>query len=1129
VFSRVSTTCVIHAAYTSVILFSMSLSSFDCVMFKKSLKQQKKSAAADGGLALSSLSSISESISCSNEKSKLVKECETQNHCFNMVCCCLDWFAKKEPSPRTVWVGKSVDSNFQQFPPNVIRNQKYSIFSFIPVVLYNQFKFFLNLFFLIMATSQFIPQLRIGYIYTYWAPLGFVIAVTMIREAIDDFRRYQRDKEVNGARYTKLTNRGKISLPSSDLKVGDIIYVEKGHRVPADMILLRTTEISGSCFIRTDQLDGETDWKLRLAVTSTQKTTSVRPPSKLSNGADEDILDLEASIYAEAPQKDIHSFIGKFSSKEHHRECEEPLSIENTMWSNTVVASGTAIGIIIYTGPECRATMNNATPSTKVGLIDLELNNITKLLFAATMALSVLMVVLKGFYGPWYFYMFRFLLLFSYLIPISLRVNLDMGKIFYSWSIQKDKDIPGTVARSTTIPEELGRVSYLLTDKTGTLTQNIMVFKKLHLGSVAYCHETFDEITHHLSTHYANHKGDSKYTPKPTGTKIRKTIVTKIVEAVKALALCHNVTPVYETTNDTSVEEATEADQATIAQGNPANPGGAVTYQASSPDEVALVEWSDQMGLALVDRSLTNLKLRTPVGEVVSYTVLQIFPFTSETKRMGIILKEEATGDITFYMKGADVVMRKVVLFNDWLDEEVDNMAREGLRTLVMSKKTLSSEHYLDFEQKYKAAKLSLVNRSAQVAAVIESLERDMELLCITGVEDKLQDNVRNTLEQLRNAGIRIWMLTGDKLETATCIAKSSKLVSRSQSIHIFKSVTSRAEAHQELNAFRRKQDTALVIKGDALEICLDYYEHEFMDLATACPAVVCCRCSPEQKAQVVRLIEQHTKKRTVAIGDGGNDVPMIQAASAGIGLVGKEGKQASLAADWSLTQFCHISRLLLVHGRNSYKRSAALAQFVIHRGLIITTMQAIFSAVFYFSSVSLYPGFMMVGFSTIFTMFPVFSLVLDKDVSGRIALMYPELYKDLSKGRSLTFKTFFTWCLISIYQGGVIMFGALLLFEDEFIHIVSISFTALILTELIMVALTIRTWHWLMVLAEFLSFAIYIASLMILKDFFDPEFIMTIDFIWKTVVITAVSCVPLYIIKFLRKRFSPPSYQKLS
>ena len=189
-----------------------------------------------------------------------------------------------------------------------------------------------------------------------------------------------------------------------------------------------------------------------------------------------------------------------------------------------------------------------------------------------------------------------------------------------------------------------------------------------------------------------------------------------------------------------------------------------------------------------------------------------------------------------------------------------------------------------------------------------------------------------------------------------------------------------------------------------------------------------------------------------------------------------------------------------------------------------------------------------MVGYATVFTMFPVFSLVLDKDVPGRIALTYPELYKDLAKGRSLTYKTFFSWCLISIYQGilililstilsqfciislgGVIMFGALLLFEEEFIHVVSISFTALILTELLMVALSIRTWHWLMVLAEFLSLVIYIAALVILKDFFDPIFIKTAEFVWKTVVITAVSCVPLYILKFLRKKFSPSSYQKLS
>merc|ERR1719220_763518 len=153
-------------------------------------------------------------------------------------------------------------------------------------------------------------------------------------------------------------------------------------------------------------------------------------------------------------------------------------------------------------------------------------------------------------------------------------------------------------------------------------------------------------------------------------------------------------------------------------------------------------------------------------------------------------------------------------------------------------------------------------------------------------------------------------------------------------------------------------------------------------------------------KADVVRLIQRHTNKRCAAIGDGGNDVSMIQAASAGIGIVGKEGKQASLAADFSLLQFSHISRLLLVHGRNSYKRSASLSQFVIHRGLIITTMQAIFSSVFYFSSVSLYQGFLMVGYTTVFTMFPVFSLVLDQDVKRDVAIRFPELYRELHKKR---------------------------------------------------------------------------------------------------------------------------------
>uniref|UniRef100_A0A8C5H7Y7 Phospholipid-transporting ATPase n=1 Tax=Gouania willdenowi TaxID=441366 RepID=A0A8C5H7Y7_GOUWI len=1031
--------------------------------------------------------------------------------CLSHIC-----WRRKELKARTVWLG-CPEKCEEKHPKNAIKNQKYNFFTFVPGVLYQQFKFFLNLYFLVVACSQFVPSLKIGYLYTYWAPLAFVMAVTMMREAVDEVRRFRRDKEMNSQLYSKLTMRGKIQVKSSDIQVGDLIIVEK---------------VNSACFIRTDQLDGETDWKLKVAVCCTQRLPAVG-----------DLFSIRAFVYAQRPQLDIHSFEGNFTREDSDPQIHESLSIENSLWASTVVASGTVIGVVIYTGKETRSVLNTSHAKNKVGLLDLELNRLTKALFLAQVVLSVVMIALQGFLGPWFRNLFRFVVLFSYIIPISLRVNLDMGKSAYGWMIMKDENIPGTVVRTSTIPEELGRLVYLLTDKTGTLTQNEMVFKRLHLGTVSYGTDTMDEIQSHIIQSYAlvsqTSGTASGTTPvrktQTSAPKVRKSVSSRIHEAVKAIALCHNVTPVYESHANGNGEretESAEADQDYIDDNR--------TYQASSPDEVALVQWTESVGLTLVNRDLQTLQLKTPSGQILSFSILQIFPFTSESKRMGIIVREESTGDITFYMKGADVAMASIVQYNDWLEEECGNMAREGLRTLVVAKKSLSEEQYQDFENRYTQAKLSIHDRSLKVAAVVESLERELELLCLTGVEDQLQADVRPTLELLRNAGIKIWMLTGDKLETATCIAKSSHLVSRNQDIHVFRPVSNRGEAHLELNAFRRKHDCALVISGDSLEVCLKYYEHEFVELACQCPAVVCCRCSPTQKAQIVTLLQQHTDNRTCAIGDGGNDVSMIQAADCGIGIEGKEGKQASLAADFSITQFKHIGRLLMVHGRNSYKRSAALGQFVMHRGMIISTMQAVFSSIFYFASVPLYQGFLMVGYATIYTMFPVFSLVLDQDVKPEMALLYPELYKDLTKGRSLSFKTFLIWVLISVYQGGILMYGALVLFESEFVHVVAISFTALILTELLMVALTIRTWHWLMVVAEFFSLGCYLASLAFLNEYFglgrvsfgaflDLSFITTWPFLWKVSAITLVSCLPLYIIKYLKRKFSPPSYSKLS
>ncbi|KAL5520334.1 hypothetical protein ACEPAG_9548 [Sanghuangporus baumii] len=1025
-----------------------------------------------------------------------------------------------------------------KFPANIVRNQKYNVITFLPIVLYEQFKFFFNLYFLLVALSQFVPQLRIGFLTTYIAPLVFVLTVTMGKEAYDDYKRYQRDKEANSARYLILepssadqevldndddtirpdaplhvsTGPHTRATPSSKIRVGDLVFLEKNQRVPADMVLLRTSDASGGCFIRTDQLDGETDWKLRVAVPTCQKLRS-----------DKELLKLDAEIYADSPIKDIHTFIGTFSINNPPGEQlsnegvplgpvpkVEPLTVENVLWSNTVLAAGSAVGFVVYTGAETRAVMNTSHPETKTGLLEVEINRLAKILCAVTFALSFSMVALNGFRGQWYIYVFRFLILFSSIIPISLRVNLDMGKTVYSHLIMTDNEIPDTIVRTSTLPEELGRIEYLLSDKTGTLTQNEMELKKLHMGTMSYGADSMDEVAHQLalafglSAEQAALRQGSIATGIQFATRGRRDMSSRVKDVVVSLALCHNVTPV---TND----------------------DGTVTYQASSPDEVAIVKWTETVGLTLIFRDRTRMTLQTPEGSHLEFEILDVFPFTSESKRMGIVVREMTSGEVTFLQKGADVVMARIVQRNDWLEEECANLAREGLRTLVIGRKRLSEETYTNFKERYHAASIQLQNRNEAMSEVVaEVLERDLELLGLTGVEDKLQDDVKQTIELLRNAGIKIWMLTGDKIETATCIAISTKLVARNQYIHQVAKLKTSDEVKHQLDFLQAKPDCCLVIDGESLQLCLNLFKMEFIEIATNLSAVVACRCSPTQKADIARLIRKHTKKRVCCIGDGGNDVSMIQAADVGVGIVGKEGKQASLAADFSVTQFSHLTKLLLWHGRNSYKRSAKLAQFVIHRGLVISIMQCVFSAIFYFAPIALYQGWLMVGYATVYTMAPVFSLVLDRDVNEDVALLYPELYKELVKGRSLSFKTFFTWLMISVYQGGAIMIMSLALFETEFLNIVSISFTALILNELIMVAVEITTWHVYMVLSEIISLLIYAVSIVFLPEYFDLAFVTSPQFLWKVLAIVAVSAFPLYLYKLIRSRVRPSTSSKL-
>lgn len=1139
-----------------------------------------------------------------------------------------------------------------RFPPNAVSNAKYTAWSFLPRTLYNEFSFFFNMYFLLVALSQIIPSLRIGYLSTYIAPLAFVLAITMGKEAMDDIARRRRDSEANKEEYTVLRLRDiskqprdrrdagmrlqsrkrsnnhraskrtrldaieeeeeylgdnkhdansnievdEIDIRSRDLKVGDVLKLTKNQRIPADLVVLKsyTAETSvtvvdpptpsarslegpallgdsfgesaaeeaemttapqsmppesstpgsngdvGETFIRTDQLDGETDWKLRIA-------------SPLSQSLDpRDFARLK--IIAGKPSKEVNEFVGTIEYVSPSQASNTsipvgqtvetaPLTIDNTAWANTVLASNvTVLAVVVYTGAQTRQALSTSPSRSKAGLLEHEINNLTKILCALTLTLSIVLVAVRGIEGrpgqKWYVAVTRFLILFSTIVPISLRVNLDMGKTVYARFIERDKGIPGTVVRTSTIPEELGRIEYLLSDKTGTLTQNEMDLKKIHVGTVSYANEAMDEVRSYVRQGFATNNSSDATQPAPlvtpsstylvnsTGaaTRTRREIGSRVRDLVLALALCHNVTPSTEDEDGHSV----------------------TSYQASSPDEIAIVRWAENVGLRLMhrDRHAITLQSVDTSRVVVPVKILEVFPFTSTGKRMGIILQfvqelqpqespEEVPAEIWFYQKGADTVMTSIVAANDWLDEETANMAREGLRTLVVGRKKLSAHQYHEFAARYKQASMSLQRRDSSMAEVVKDcLENNLELLGVTGVEDKLQKDVKSSLELLRNAGIKIWMLTGDKVETARCVAVSAKLVSRTQYIHTVTQVSSSSSSTAALDALsllRSKPDsTALLIDGDSLSYFLTHHRHEFISLAVLLPAVIACRCSPTQKADVATLIRQFTHKRVLCIGDGGNDVSMIQAADVGVGIVGKEGRQASLAADFSITTFHHLTKLLVWHGRNSYKRSAKLAQFVIHRGLIISVCQTFYSIATQLQPHALYRDWLLVGYATVYTMAPVFSLVLDKDVDEGLANLYPELYKELTTGKSLSYSTFFVWVAVSIYQGAIIQGLSQILIDTESDRMVSVSFTVLVINELIMVAFEIVTWHWIMAATILGTALIYVGSIPFLGGYFDLGYVWSLDFAWRVAAISAISLIPPYAIKVLRRTLKPPNYRKV-
>lgn len=435
--------------------------------------------------------------------------------------------------PREVLVGQAQRSKYS---PNIVSNAKYTPWSFLPRTLYNEFSFFFNIYFLLVALSQIIPTLRIGYMSSYIAPLAFVVTISLGKEALDDIGRRRRDAEANAEEFTALSleeingyaagheHALEVTKRSRDLKVGDVLKMRKNQRFPADVVILKSisndaistkentvetvdlidnqgssanptaqessttaneksASTASDTFIRTDQLDGETDWKLRLPSVLSQelpleeltrlKITASPPDQRVNEFIGTIELEPPAGFYDHVDK----SQNGQENADGNTQNNSAPLSIDNTAWANTVLASNTiTYAAVIYTGPQTRAALSTSPSRSKVGLLEYEINSLTKILCIMTFALSVILVALEGFQPTndkqWYVAIMIYLILFSTIIPMSLRVNLDMAKSVYGRFIERDKDIPETVVRTSTIPEDLGRIEYLLSDKTGTLTQN---------------------------------------------------------------------------------------------------------------------------------------------------------------------------------------------------------------------------------------------------------------------------------------------------------------------------------------------------------------------------------------------------------------------------------------------------------------------------------------------------------------------------------------------------------------------------------------------------------------------------------------------------------------------------------
>jgi phospholipid-translocating ATPase len=440
-------------------------------------------------------------------------------------------------------------------------------------------------------------------------------------------------------------------------------------------------------------------------------------------------------------------------------------------------------------------------------------------------------------------------------------------------------------------------------------------------------------------------------------------------------------------------------------------------YQASSPDEKALVEACARLGMIYLNdnNDIYTLRLRMTrkpdaelIGmnetsdennDIVQFKRLQVLEFTSDRKRMSVIVMDKH-GQIWIYTKGAEshvlpLCNTKNTHIANQTQKHIDEFASAGLRTLAFARKKLTKTEFINFNNQLIEANSSLTNRAEKVEQCQRKVESGLDLLGATAVEDALQDDVRDTLVSIRAAGIKVWVLTGDKVETATNIALSCGHIPDDAVKYFIVDCKNAVQLNGHLDALARELqrnasiEYALLIDGASLAIALQHSAEKFRDLAYRCHAVLCCRLSPLQKCEVVNLVKTSPcQPITAAIGDGANDVSMIQEAHVGLGIVGKEGRQAARCADYAFANFSMLKRIVLVHGHYFSQRLALLVLYFFYKNVVFMGCQMFFQAHSLFSTQSIYDSLFLTLFNVSYTTLPILFISITEKIHSEEKLI---------------------------------------------------------------------------------------------------------------------------------------------